>query len=186
MKRCPDCGRTFTNNTLINCLNDGTLLVEDVPAAPSFGASAALLEMLPAAAPDAGATVTYANTPLSAIPELQSPEMQAALKEALEKAGMSSLLGADLQGKSTISVTTSTTTSQGGTPFFTVEVPPGAAASVTLPAVTAIVAPRRKKSPWGGLVILFLVLLAVAGGVLYISHIAESGAKPGVTSGRTP
>ncbi len=36
MKRCPTCGRTFTNNSLTDCLNDGTPLVEDVPTSSAY------------------------------------------------------------------------------------------------------------------------------------------------------
>jgi len=36
MKRCPECGRTFTNSTLAFCLNDGTALVEDTPQTPPY------------------------------------------------------------------------------------------------------------------------------------------------------
>ncbi len=35
MKRCPACGRTFTNSTLTDCRHDGTPLVEDTPAPPT-------------------------------------------------------------------------------------------------------------------------------------------------------
>lgn len=50
MKRCPACGRTFTNATLIDCLNDGTPLVEDAPD-----------------------TVSYYGAPMPASPEALSP-----------------------------------------------------------------------------------------------------------------
>lgn len=36
MKHCPECGRTFTNSTLTDCLSDGTPLVEDAAAPPAY------------------------------------------------------------------------------------------------------------------------------------------------------
>ena len=193
MKRCPACGRTFTNATLINCLNDGTLLVEDTPTPPPyFGVPPAAAETPsfaetppPAAAPDTPVTVTpttvsYTNTSLSAIPELQSPEMQAALKEALDKAGMSSLFGTDLSAKSTVTVTTSTTTSQSDTPFAYSQTPPPGFAQTPPPGFTGAspyyagaAAPRQKRSPWVGLIIFALALIIINSGFQYLRHIAK-------------
>ena len=169
MKRCPECGRTFTNNTLVNCLNDGAVLVEDVPAPPPyFGAPAAdtppsFADTPPAPPSEAPSMTTYTDTPLSAIPELQSPEMQAALKEALDKAGLSGLLDAG-SAHSTISITTSTTTGQSGTP-------PGYA-QTPLPYSAATV-PHRRRSPWGRLLFWLLLLLAVFFGFRYFRHKAD-------------
>ncbi len=173
MKRCPKCGRTFTNITLINCLNDGTALVEDVlapppylgasTAPPSFAETQSFAETPPDAPPsEAAGPVTYTDTPLSAIPELQSPQMQAALKEALDKAGMSGLLDAG-SAHSTISIKTSVTTGQSGTP------PPGYAQA---PPYSAAAAPHRRRSLRGRL--LFpLLLLAVFFGFRYLHHKAD-------------
>ena len=193
MKRCPACGRTFTNNTLVNCLNDGTLLVEDTPTPPPyFGAPPAAAETPnfaetppPTAVPDTPVTVTpttvsYTNTSLSAIPELQSPEMQTALKEALDKAGMSSLFGTDLSAKSTVTITTSTTTSQSDMPFAYSQTPPPGFAQTPPPGFTAAspyyagaAAPRRKRSPIGGLIVLALVLLIAFSIFQYLRHTAQ-------------
>ncbi len=172
MKRCPECGRTFTNSTLLNCLNDGTALMEDVPTPlPYFGAAPAAppnaFETPPNAAetPDTPAAKTYTDMPLSAIPELQSPEMQAALKEALDKAGMSGLLDAG-SAHSTVSIKTSVTTGQSGTPFFFAGVPPafpGAPPPGYAPPLSPsdAAAPRRQRSPWGIILVVLLGIFAL-------------------------
>ena len=190
MKRCPACGRTFTNNTLVNCLNDGTTLVEDVSTPPPYlGATAAeasrftetppsfdetqsFAETPPPAIPpsEPDATVTYTNTPLSAIPELQSPEMQAALKEALDKAGMSGLLDAGSLN-STVSVTTSVT-SQSGTPSDT----------GTPPYQAGPAAPRRKPRPWFGLFLILLLLFLVINGLRVLWHQVNLGVPADTTA----
>lgn len=36
MKRCPSCGRTYTDETLLFCLEDGTPLIADQPTAPTI------------------------------------------------------------------------------------------------------------------------------------------------------
>ena len=169
MKRCPACGRTFTNNTLVNCLNDGTALVEDAPAPPPyFGASPAAplsaetppsFTETPPSFTETPGTATYTDTPLSAIPELQSPEMQAALKEALDKAGMSGLLGAD-SAHSTISIKTSITSGQSRTPFDT----------GTPPSHTGTAAPRRKPRSRLGLFLLLVLLFLVVNGLRVFWH----------------
>lgn len=186
MKRCPACGRTFTNNTLINCLNDGTPLVEDAPTPPPYlGVSPAAPAETPPAAlspSEVPASVTYANTPLSAIPELQSPEMQAALKAALDKAGMSALFGSDLSAKSTISVTTSTTTSGPETLFASPQPPspgfappPGYAqpppAFMGASPYYAGAAPRRKRSPLRGGIVFALIVFLAFSGFRYVRHL---------------
>ena len=192
MKRCPACGRTFTNKTLVNCLNDGAVLMEDVPTAspyagaspatpPTFAETPSLAETpLSAPLPETSGTTTYTDMPLSAIPELQSPEMQVALKEALDKAGMSSLFGADLSAKATVSITTSTT-SQSGTPLAAPGVPPS-------PSYAKIVAPRRKRLPWGGWVVLALIVYVFVAGVRYLGHKADAppGAAPAVNRPAAP
>ncbi len=66
MKRCPECGRTFTNNTLTNCLNDGAALVEDVPDTASYY-GAPPPESLPLAYPEETASA-YPAEPSSAYP----------------------------------------------------------------------------------------------------------------------
>ncbi len=177
MKRCPECGRTFTNNTLINCLNDGAVLVEDAPAPPPYFGASPAAETPPAVTTEAPGTATYTDTPLSAIPELQSPEMQAALKEALDKAGMSGLLDAG-SAHSTVSIKTSVTTGQLGTPFISaggtsafMEAPPPGSAQTFSPS--AAVAPRRRRSPWGGLLFWLLLLGVVVFGFRYLRHKAD-------------
>ncbi len=176
MKRCPACGRTFTNNTLVNCLNDGTALVEDVPAPPPYlGAPSAAPQSFAETPPsEAPGTATYTDTPLSAIPELQSPEIQAALKEALDKAGMSGLLGVGLQA-SNFTVTTHTTTSHSETPFAspqfaTPQTQPLGFAQTPTPPYAAAAMPRRKRSPWGGLLFWLLLLIAAIVGFQYFHH----------------
>ena len=169
MKRCPECGRTFTNNTLTSCLNDGATLVEDAPAPPPyFGAPA---EMPPSSAEMPSAetapafslppdTKTYTNTPLADIAELQSPEVQAAIKEALQKAGMSGLLGEDgLLGAhpphSTVSITTRTTT-QSGTPFVDMGIAPPLYAAPNAAAVVR----AGSALPLGALILLAILIFA--------------------------
>lgn len=173
MKRCPACGRAFTNNTLINCLNDGTALVEDVPAPPPyFGAAPPNFAETPSL--DPSAAKTYTNTPLSAIPELQSPEMQAALKAALDKAGMPGLFGAGIQASdiqaSNVTVTTRTTTSHSETPFTSPQTQLPGFAQTPTPPYAAAAMPRRKRSPRGGLLFWLLLLIAALVGFRYLHH----------------
>lgn len=40
MKRCPTCSRTYEDDALSFCLNDGTVLVQEEPTSSPFGSSA--------------------------------------------------------------------------------------------------------------------------------------------------